>query len=170
MDTFIDVLLGLTEVLTVVQCSFMSSYTNSQIYSLRNIFPTASRFLHQTGLPTHRSTYRFTYSASPIGPNRSSPWLVQPIRPMLSLSLNMDIPLANEVLALFLLGSLPDNWETLVVILGTARPEGKRLSLARVKSSLLDEARRRDKDTSSDSKVLLTKSERGRQRNPSPQN
>ena len=89
---------------------------------------------------------------------------------MLSLSLNMDIPLANEVLALVLLGSLPDNWETLVVILGTARPEGKRLSLARVKSSLLDEARRRDKDTSSDSKVLLTKSERGRQRNPSPQN
>ena len=47
-----------------------------------------------------------------------------------------------------------DSWETLVVTLGTA---GKRLSLARVKSSLLDEeARRKDKDTSSDSKALLT--------------
>ena len=68
-------------------------------------------------------------------------------------------------------GSLPDSWETLVVTLGTARTEGKQLSLARVKSSLLDEeARRRDKDTSSDSKAFLTESERGRQRNRSPQN
>ena len=33
-----------------------------------------------------------------------------------------------------------------------------------------EEARRKDKDTSSDSKALLTESERGRQRNRSPQN
>ena len=79
------------------------------------------------------------------------------------------IHLADEVLALFLLGSLLDSWETLVVTLGTAMPEGKRLSLARVKSSLLDEeARRKDKDMRSDSKALLTESERGRQRNRSP--
>ena len=91
MNTFIQVLFGLTEVQTVLQCSFMSPYTNSQIYSLWNIFPTTSRFLHRTGLPTHRSVYRFTYSASPIGPNRSGPRLLQPIRPMLSLSLNKDI-------------------------------------------------------------------------------
>ena len=88
MNTFIQVLFGLTEVLTVLQCSFMSPYTNSQIYSLWNIFPTASRFLHRTGLPTHRSAFRFMYSASPIGPNRSGPRLAQPTRPMLSLSLN----------------------------------------------------------------------------------
>ena len=43
MNTFIQVLLGLTEVLIVLQCSLKSSYTNSQIYSSRNIFPTASR-------------------------------------------------------------------------------------------------------------------------------
>ena len=71
MNTFIQVLLELTEVLTVLQCSLKSPYTNSKIYSLHNIFPVASRFLHHTGLPTHRSAYRFTYSASPIGPNRS---------------------------------------------------------------------------------------------------
>ena len=69
---------------------------------------------------------------------------------------SLEVPLANEVLALFLLGSLPDSWETLVVTLGTARPEGKRLSLARVKSSLLDEeARRKDKDTASTPKCSL---------------
>ena len=56
MTTFIQVLLGLTEVLTILQCSFMSLYTNSQIYSLRNIFLTTSQFLHRTGLPTHRSS------------------------------------------------------------------------------------------------------------------
>ena len=43
MNTFIQVLLGLTEVLIVLQCSLKSSYTNSQIYSSRNIFRTASR-------------------------------------------------------------------------------------------------------------------------------
>ena len=60
---------------------------------------------------------------------------------------SLEVPLADEVLALFLLVSLPDSWETLVVTLGTAGPEGKRLSLARVKSSLLDEeARRKEKD------------------------
>ena len=82
---------------------------------------------------------------------------------------SLEVPLADEVLTLFLLGSLPDTWETLVVTLGTAGLDGKRLSLARVKSSLLDEeARRKEKDMSSDSKALLTESERGRQRNRSP--
>ena len=53
MNTFIQVLYGLievlTEVLTVLQCSFMNPYTNSQIYSLRNIFLMASRFPHRSG-------------------------------------------------------------------------------------------------------------------------
>ena len=51
---------------------------------------TASRFLHRTGLPTHRYAYWFTYPASPIGPNRSGPRLSQLMRPMLSLSLNKN--------------------------------------------------------------------------------
>ena len=78
----------------------------------------------------------------------------------------LEVPLADEVLALFLLGSLPETWETLVVTLGTVGSDGKRLSLARVKASLLDEeARRKEKDISSDSKALITESERGRPRN-----
>ena len=32
---------------------------------------------------------------------------------------SLEVPLADEVLVLFLLGSLPDSWETLVVTLGT---------------------------------------------------
>ena len=83
----------------------------------------------------------------------------------------LEVPLADEVLALFLLGSLPERWETLVVTLGTVGSDGKRLSLVRVKASLLDEeARRKEKDISSDSKALITESERGRPRNRSPQN
>ena len=42
---------------------------------------------------------------------------------------SLEVPLANEVLALLLLGSLPDSWETLVVALSKAGQEGKHLSL-----------------------------------------
>ena len=55
---------------------------------------------------------------------------------------SLEVPLADEVLALLLLGSLPDSWETLVVTLGNTGPEGKQLSLARVKSSMLNEEAR----------------------------
>ena len=48
---------------------------------------------------------------------------------------SLEVPLTDEVLVLFLLGSLPNSWETLVVTLGTTGPDGKRLSLARVKLS-----------------------------------
>ena len=98
MHTFIQVLLGLIEVLTVLQCSLKSSYTNSQIYSLRNIFATASRFLYLTGLPMHQSAYRFTCSASSIGHNRSGSRLLQPIRPMLSFSLNSSQPSRSDTI------------------------------------------------------------------------
>ena len=50
MSTFIQVLFGLTEVLSVLQCSLKSPYTNSQIYSSRNIYPMASRFPHRSDL------------------------------------------------------------------------------------------------------------------------
>ena len=53
-------------------------------------FGTDSAFL-RTGLRTG-----FTYPASPIGPNRSSPRLVQPIWPMLSLSLNISSPCTSR--------------------------------------------------------------------------
>ena len=42
---------------------------------------------------------------------------------------SLQVPLAGEVLALLLLGSLLDRWETLGVTLGNARQEGKPLSL-----------------------------------------
>ena len=51
----------------------------------------------------------------------------------------LEVPLAEEVLALLLLGSLPNNWQTLVVTLGNIRPEGKHLTLEQVKSTLLNE-------------------------------
>ena len=40
----------------------------------------------------------------------------------------LEVPLADEVLALFLLGSLPETWEMLVVTLGTAGSDGFRFS------------------------------------------
>ena len=49
VNTFIQVRFGLTEVLTVLQWSFMSTYANSQIYSSWNICPMASRFPHRSG-------------------------------------------------------------------------------------------------------------------------
>ena len=55
---------------------------------------------------------------------------------------SLKVLLVDEVLALLPLRSLPDGWETLVVTLGNAGPEGKHLSLVRVKSSLFNENRR----------------------------
>ena len=84
-----------------------------------------------------------------------------------------EVPLTDEVLALLLLGSLSDSWEMLVVTLGNAGPQGKHLSLEQVKSSLLnEEARRKDRESISDSKALVTEGDmnRGRSRNRSPQN
>ena len=70
---------------------------------------------------------------------------------------SLEVPLADEVLVLLLLRSLPDSWETLVVTFGNARPEGKHLSLAKVKSSLLnEEARRKDNESGTNPKALVT--------------
>ena len=78
---------------------------------------------------------------------------------LLNQTTSLEVPLDYEVLALLLLGSLPDSWETLVVTLGNAEPEGKHLSLARVKSSLPnEEAHRKDRETGTDSKALVTES------------
>ena len=58
---------------------------------------------------------------------------------LISQTSSLEVPLADKVLALQLLKSLLNSLETLVVTLGNTGPEGKQLSLARVKSSLLDE-------------------------------
>ena len=86
---------------------------------------------------------------------------------------SLEVPLADEVLALLLLGSLPDSWEMLVVTLSKARPEGKHLFLARLKSSLLnEEAHRKYWESGTDSKALVkeTDTNRRRGRNRSPLN
>ena len=52
---------------------------------------------------------------------------------------SLEIPLAYEVLALLVLGSLLDSSETHVVTLGNSTPQGKQLTLDTLKSSLLNE-------------------------------
>ena len=63
----------------------------------------------------------------------------------------MEIVLDDELLALLLLNSLPDSWETLVVSLSNFAPNGK-LTFDMIKDSLLNEEIRRNgsnKDISS---------------------
>ena len=77
---------------------------------------------------------------------------------------SLEVPVADKVLTPLLLGSLLDSWETLVT-LGLARPEGKQVTLEKVKSSLLNEkARRKDKEAISDIKALVTESDTHRGR------
>ena len=86
-------------------------------------------------------------------------------RGLINQTTSLEVPLADEVFALLLLGSLPDSWETLVVTLGNARPEGKHLSLTRVTSSLLnEEARRKDRETGTDLKALVAETDTNRGR------
>ena len=81
----------------------------------------------------------------------------------------IKFPLDDAMQAIMLMCTLPESWENLVVTLSTSCKE-ENLSLLTVKTSILnEEARRRDKEPASDSKALLTESERGRQRNRSPQ-
>ena len=51
----------------------------------------------------------------------------------------LEVTLADEVFALLLLRFLPDSWEMLVVTLGNVGPQGKHLSIDKVKSILLNE-------------------------------
>ena len=78
---------------------------------------------------------------------------------------SLEVPLVDEILTLLLLGSLSDSWETLVVTLGSTEPQGKHLTLEQVKSSLLnEEARRKDGESISDSKALVTEGDMNRRR------
>ena len=86
---------------------------------------------------------------------------------------SLEVPLANQVLALLLLGSLSDSWETLVVTLGNAESEGKHLSMSRVKSSLMnEEARWKDRESKTNEKAFVIEGDTnwGRDRNRNPQN
>jgi hypothetical protein len=59
--------------------------------------------------------------------------------------LAMKINFKDEVQALLLLRSMPDNWNTLVVSVSNSAPDGK-LTLEMVKNSMLNkEARKKEK-------------------------
>ena len=76
---------------------------------------------------------------------------------MINQTISLDIPLVDDVLALLLLGSLPDSWETLVVTLGNSTPQGK-LTLDTLKSSLLnEEAIWKERDSNFEDNALGTK-------------
>lgn len=71
----------------------------------------------------------------------------------------------DEMQALFLLGSLPDSWETLAVLVSA--PDGV-LSMSQVKSALLsEETRRKAAGSSSQSEALVTEN-RGRSKSKGP--
>ncbi|CAJ2628405.1 unnamed protein product [Trifolium pratense] len=78
-----------------------------------------------------------------------------------------DIKLDDELQALLLLSSLPDNWEVLVVTLTNSAPSGK-LVMSTVKESMLnEEARRKERGligSPTQSEALVTES-RGRSQN-----
>lgn len=70
----------------------------------------------------------------------------------------------DELQALLLLSSLPDNWETLVVSLSNSAPDGK-LSMSIVKDALFNEEARRKEmgtDCEDESRALVSDGNRGR--------
>ena len=54
-------------------------------------------------------------------------------------TLSLEVPQVDEVLALLLISSLPDSWETLVLTFGVSTAHGKQLTLDDLESSLLNE-------------------------------
>ncbi|KAG6437371.1 hypothetical protein SASPL_102286 [Salvia splendens] len=90
---------------------------------------------------------------------------------LINQSINMKISLDDEVIALLLLSSLPDSWDTLVVSISNSAPGGA-LTLQMVKDFLLnEESRRREQDHSSETKAMVAEnSDRGRSKNRNSQN
>ena len=84
MNTFIQVLRRTDKSTIVLQCSLKSSTLTPKIYFLRNIFPNGL----PVSTPSRPSFAPVCVPVHVLGPNRSGPRLLQPIRPMLSLSLN----------------------------------------------------------------------------------
>ena len=82
---------------------------------------------------------------------------LNPFQGLINQNTSLEVPLADDILALLLLGSFPESWEMFVVTLGNAVPQGKPVSLEMMKSSLLnEEARRKDRESIFDHKVLVT--------------
>jgi gag-polypeptide of LTR copia-type len=72
----------------------------------------------------------------------------------------MKMTLEDELHALLLLGSLPDSWETLVVTISNAAPNGV-VTLSTVTSSLFNEETRRKSTVTNGAQALVTEN-RGR--------
>lgn len=78
----------------------------------------------------------------------------------------MELVFDDEVQALFLLSSLPDSWETMVVTLSNTAPNGK-LTLNIVKEIMFNEETKRKQSGASSSQVLVTEN-RGRSKSKGP--
>lgn len=74
----------------------------------------------------------------------------------------VKMPLDDEMQAVLLLSSLPDNWETLVVSLSNSTPEGK-LTMSMVTNAMHNEVTRRKDMRGNQSHALVTE-DRGRDR------
>jgi len=66
----------------------------------------------------------------------------------------MNLELVNEMQALILLSSLPDSWETLVVSISNSTLNGK-ITLKKVKDSILNEEKRRKGTNTFESHALV---------------
>ena len=81
----------------------------------------------------------------------------------------MGIKFDDEIQGLWLLGSLPDSWETLRTSLSNSAPDGV-ITMDMTKSCLLnEEMRRKSQGSSSQSEVLVTE-KRGRSKSRGPKN
>ncbi|KAM5588228.1 hypothetical protein ABKV19_006591 [Rosa sericea] len=78
----------------------------------------------------------------------------------------MDMKIDDQLQALLLLGSLPDNWETFVVTVSNSAPDGV-LSMDNVKNNMLNEETRRKSSSSDNSQVFVTEY-RGRSKSRGP--
>ena len=77
----------------------------------------------------------------------SMAWNLNVFQRLINQSVSLDIPLADEVLVLLLLGVHPNSWDTLMMTLGNSILEGK-LTLDMLNSSLLNkEARQKEHDS-----------------------
>ncbi|KAL6208144.1 hypothetical protein ACLB2K_019095 [Fragaria x ananassa] len=78
----------------------------------------------------------------------------------------MGMAIDDELQALLLLGSLPDNWETFVITVSNSAPDGK-MTMENVKSNLLNEETRRKASSSDNSQVFVAEN-RGRSKSRGP--
>ena len=78
----------------------------------------------------------------------------------------MNMKIEDEMQALLLLGSLPDNWETFVITVSNSAPNGV-LSMDNVKDNMMNEETKR-KSSSSESSQVFVAENRGRGKSKGP--